>query len=58
MSAYDVGSLCWFPSKVQGWIGGEVIGKTINGDEVILEFRDNEGQVSYPFSLLFLAYFQ
>lgn len=45
---YDVGTRAWQPDNVEGWIGSEVIEKTVNGENVQLVFRllDNEEEVS------------
>ena len=44
---YDVGTRAWQPDNVEGWIGSEVIEKTVNGENVQLVFRllDNEEEV-------------
>lgn len=44
-AAYQVGTLCWFADKEAGFIGGEVTSKTVNGEEVTLEFKDEKDKV-------------
>ena len=46
MDAYQVGTLCWFADKDAGFIGGTVTGKTVDGEDVTLEFKDEKDKVS------------
>jgi myosin-5 len=45
VNAYQVGTLCWFADKDAGFIGGEVTSKTVDGEEVTLEFKDEKDKV-------------
>lgn len=44
--AYDVGTRAWQPDPTEGWVGSEVVKKTVNGDKVTLEFKLDNGEVS------------
>lgn len=45
LDAYSVAARTWHAHKELGWIGGEVTSKNIDGETVVLEFRDEKEQV-------------
>lgn len=42
----------WFPDKDKGWKAGHVTSKRIDGDNVQIDFVDENGKVSPGLSLL------
>ncbi|KAM0754413.1 myosin V [Meredithblackwellia eburnea MCA 4105] len=46
LDAYVVSAKCWFPDKEQGWISGEVTSKSVDAENVRLDFRDDKGKES------------
>ncbi|MCJ1469968.1 Myosin type-2 heavy chain 1 [Pseudocyphellaria aurata] len=52
---YSIGTRAWQPDPAEGWIASEVESKQIQGDQVKLVFRLENGEVRLlPFLLLFL----
>lgn len=45
LDAYSVAARTWHSHKELGWIGGEVTTKNIDGDNVVLEFKDESDKV-------------
>lgn len=53
--SYNVGTRAWQPDPTEGWIASEVESKNIQGDQVKLVFRVENGEVRLlPFWLLLL----
>lgn len=51
---YNVGTRAWQPDPTEGWIASEVESKNIQGDQVKLVFRLENGEVRLlPFAMLF-----
>ncbi|KAI5481722.1 class V myosin [Pseudohyphozyma bogoriensis] len=46
LDAFVVGAKCWFPDKELGWVSGECTAKTVDGEDVTLEFKDDKDRVS------------
>ena len=42
---YNVGTRAWQPDPTEGWIASEVESKNIQGDQVKLVFRVENGEV-------------
>lgn len=45
-SNYDVGTRAWQPDAAEGWVASEVTKKQVDGDNVILTFKLENGEVS------------
>lgn len=45
-SNYDVGTRAWQPDAAEGWVASEVTKKQVDGDNVILTFKLESGEVS------------
>lgn len=44
-SNYDVGTRAWQPDAAEGWVASEVTKKQVDGDNVILTFKLENGEV-------------
>ncbi|GAA5957892.1 hypothetical protein JCM10213_004622 [Rhodosporidiobolus nylandii] len=44
LDAYVPDVRVWFPDKEQGWISGQVTGKSVDGEDVELRFVDEKGK--------------
>ncbi|GAA6021324.1 hypothetical protein JCM10207_002697 [Rhodosporidiobolus poonsookiae] len=44
LASYAPEARVWFADKDQGWIGGTVVSKTVDGDKVTLAFVDENGK--------------
>jgi myosin heavy subunit len=42
---YDVGTRAWQPDATEGWVGSEVVKKTVQGSKVVLQFKLENGEV-------------
>lgn len=47
-SNYDVGTRAWQPDVTDGWVASEVIKKEVDGDNVVLTFKLDNGEVRIP----------
>lgn len=47
-SNYDVGTRAWQPDAAEGWVASEVTKKQVDGDNVILTFKLENGEVNSP----------
>lgn len=45
LDAYSVDARTWHSHKELGWIGGQVTAKQIDGENVVLEFKDESDKV-------------
>lgn len=45
-SNYDVGTRAWQPDAAEGWVPSEVTKKQVDGDNVVLTFKLENGEVS------------
>lgn len=43
-SNYDVGTRAWQPDAAEGWVASEVTKKQVDGDNVILTFKLENGE--------------
>ena len=49
--AYDVGTKAWQTDASEGWVASEVVSKKVHGDQVILIFELENGEVSRPWRI-------
>lgn len=43
--AYPLGQRCWFPHDVEGYVSGDLIERTVEGEKVTLKFKDDADRV-------------
>lgn len=46
LDSYTPSTRCWFPDKDLGWVSGHVTNKQVDGEDVRVEFVDENGKVS------------
>lgn len=43
---YDVGTRAWQPDPTEGWVASQVASKKVMGDNVVMIFKLENGEVS------------
>lgn len=51
-NTYEVGTKAWQVDQTQGWVASEVVKKSVDGDNVKLVFKLENGEVSIPITYL------
>ena len=52
--SYDVGTKAWQPDANEGWVASEVEQKLVNGDQVKLVFKLENGEVRWTAAMRIL----